>query len=140
MTKLLIYGVLSITITIYPLSSQALASSLGPAKIIMIDKTSKKTRKATFPHKMHQKHIVCGECHHGMTSSGRQIPFNADMTIDSCTSCHNPFKLKNRTVIKPGLKKPAKLDTFKGAAHANCISCHYKTGKEKLIQCSVCHK
>jgi hypothetical protein len=118
-------------------SSFAVTSDPGPADIVLKSSDSSKKPPSVFPHLKHQESITCGECHHAMVD-GKKAPYTEGMAIEKCESCHNSETL--------GGKKEGKyeLDTFKGAAHGNCLECHKKIAKEdssqkKLKSCKTCH-
>lgn len=110
----------------------------GPEQITLETTGSAKPKPATFPHKLHQDSISCAECHHGM-ADGKQVPFTEGMEVGKCESCHNSDVLAGKTAGKE------KLDTFKGAAHTNCLGCHKEVAakdeaKKELKSCKTCHK
>jgi len=118
-------------------STLASSSDPGPEDIILKSSDSSKKPPSVFPHIKHQESITCGECHHAMVD-GEKAPYTEGMAIQTCESCHNPDVLGGKTEGK------YKLDTFKGAAHANCLECHKKLAKEdaskkKLKSCKTCH-
>lgn len=117
---------------------QSYASDAGPADMTLETEGSKKPKPAIFPHKAHQDALKCGDCHHGMTADGKQAPYEEGQEIGKCVSCHNSEKLAGKT------KGKLKLDTFKGAAHGNCLECHKEVAKKDaakkdLKKCSTCH-
>ena len=110
--------------------SVAIDSKLGPAVIIM--QTARKRKPAQFPHRKHQGMFDCINCHHGMDSEGKQIPYTEGMKIQHCVTCHNP-KMKNN-----------KLNSLMLAAHARCKGCHKKVEAESgtagpIGKCTGCH-
>jgi hypothetical protein len=105
-------------------------SKLGPAVIKM--QTARKRKPAQFPHRKHQEMFDCLNCHHGMDSEGKQIPYTDGMVIQHCVTCHNP-KMKNN-----------KLNSLMLAAHTRCKGCHKKVVAESgsagpIAKCSGCH-
>ncbi len=117
--------------------SVTISADAGPADLILKSSTSDKKPPAVFPHKKHQDAYSCGECHHSMVD-GKQGPYTEGMAIQKCEECHNPEVLGGKT------KGKHKLDTYKGAAHGNCVDCHKKIAKEdaskkKLKSCKTCH-
>lgn len=113
------------------------AADPGPEQITLATEGSKKPKPAVFPHKQHQDAgISCAECHHSMVD-GKQVPYTEEQEVAKCASCHNPDVLEGR------LSGKNKLDTIKGAAHGNCLSCHKQvatdTGNKALKKCSTCH-
>ena len=107
----------------------------GPADMVLQaekDK-AKKPKPAVFPHKKHQEIAECGDCHHS-AKDGKQIPYAEGQEVAKCESCH--FK-------GSGMEK--KLETYKGAAHANCKACHKEyvaskpEVKDKFKGCLPCH-
>ena len=101
----------------------------GPAEMVLestIDK-AKKAKPAIFNHAKHQETLTCGDCHHSKGADGKQVAYVEGQKIEKCESCHNK-----------AAGMPAKLTTFKEAAHANCKACH-KAKDKKLAKCSVCH-
>lgn len=110
----------------------------GPAEITLETTGSAKPKPAFFPHAAHQASIACAECHHGM-ADGQKVPYTEGMEIGKCESCHNSEVLAGKTAGKD------KLDTFKGAGHANCLTCHKDVAakdeaKKDLKSCKTCHK
>ena len=94
-----------------------------PAEIIL--KTAK--IPTNFNHEKHQENFECEVCHHSKNSDGTMGPY-VEGEQQTCVSCHN-MKDMAETVIR-GTEK---LNSFKGAAHASCVGCHYarlKAGKE----------
>ncbi|MEA3467189.1 MAG: cytochrome c3 family protein [Thermodesulfobacteriota bacterium] len=108
----------------------------GPADITLESTVdpAKKAKPSLFPHAKHQETIGCGDCHHGMDADGKQVAYTDGQEIGKCESCH--FKAGK-------IAADTKLNTYKGAAHANCQACHKaedkKSGEKKLGKCSVCH-
>lgn len=119
-------------------AGQTIASDTGPAEMRLTSEGKSKKPPAVFPHKAHQDHITCSECHHDI-KDGKQVPYKEGQEIKKCVSCHNKEVL-------PGIKKGKnKLDTFKGAAHENCVTCHKSVAKQdpdkkKLKSCKNCHQ
>lgn len=114
------------------------AADAGPEEITLQVTDSKKPKPAFFPHKAHQEAYSCAECHHGM-EDGKQVAYAEGQAIQKCEECHNADVLAGKTAGKE------KLDTFKGAAHANCLACHKEEAKKDeakkdLKKCSTCHK
>lgn len=119
------------------IATMSYSSDVGPADITMETPDSKKPKPAIFPHKKHQDALKCGDCHHGM-ADGKQTPYVEGMEIAKCVTCHNKDTLAGKT------KGKLKLDTLKGAAHANCLDCHKgiakaDEAKKALKKCSTCH-
>ena len=115
----------------------------GPADITLATKAAKKP--SLFPHAKHQESISCGDCHHLMVDR-KQVPLKEGAEIAKCQSCHNSDVLGGVKVTIAGLKKPLKLDTFKGAGHGNCLACHKSMAAKdsdlkdrKIDKCSACH-
>lgn len=101
----------------------------GPADMVLestIDK-AKKAKPAIFPHGKHQETLTCGDCHHSKDADGKKVDYVDGQKIEKCESCHNK-----------AAGMPAKLTTFKEAAHANCKACH-KAKDKALAKCTVCH-
>lgn len=118
--------------------SLAISSDPVPADLILKSSDSSKKPPSVFPHKLHKEAISCGECHHAMVD-GKQAPYTEGMEIQKCEACHNPEVLGGRK------KGKYAMDTFKGAAHGNCVVCHKKIAKEdpskkSLKSCKTCHK
>ena len=114
-----------------------ISADAGPADLVLKSSDSDKKPPAVFPHKKHQDAYSCGECHHSMVD-GKQGPYTDGMAIQKCEECHNPEVLGGKK------KGKHKLDTYKGAAHGNCVDCHKKIAKEdsskkKLKSCKTCH-
>lgn len=110
----------------------------GPADLLLKSEGEMKKPPAVFPHKAHQDAFGCGDCHHGMSADGAQVPYEDGQEIGKCTSCHNAEKLAGKT------KGKLKLDTYKGAAHGNCLECHKAVAKKDeskkdLKKCATCH-
>ena len=109
----------------------------GPEQLVLKSSDSDKKPPAVFPHKTHQEAMECGECHHSMVD-GKQGPYTEGMKIQKCVECHNSEVLAGKK------KGKHKLDTYKGAAHGNCVDCHKTIAKEdsskkKLKSCKTCH-
>jgi hypothetical protein len=105
-------------------------SKRGPAVIKM--QTARKKKPALFPHRKHQGMYDCAECHHGMDSEGKQLPYIDGMVIQHCVTCHNPT-MENK-----------QLGSLMKAAHARCKGCHKKVVAESgtagpIGKCSGCH-
>ncbi len=119
-------------------ASQALSSDSGPAELKLVSSDASKKPPAVFPHKAHQDTLKCGDCHHDM-KDGKQVAYTDGMEIKKCESCHN------KDVLAGKKKGKLKLDTFKGAAHGNCLDCHKAVAKKDaakkaLKSCKTCHK
>lgn len=110
----------------------------GPAEIQLTSEGSSKKPPAVFPHKQHQDSLTCGECHHDI-EDGKQVPYTEGQKIQKCVTCHN-------SEVLPGKKRGKnKLDSFKGAAHENCLKCHKDVAKKdpakkNLKSCKNCHQ
>jgi len=109
----------------------------GPEEITLVTTDSAKPKPAHFPHWAHQAAFPCAECHHGM-ADGKQVPYAEGQEIKKCESCHNAEVLAGKKAGKE------KLDTFKGAAHTNCLGCHKEVAakdesKKALKSCKTCH-
>lgn len=120
------------------IASLSYAGDTGPEEITLVTAKSEKPKPAVFPHKAHQATLKCAECHHGM-ADGKQVPYTEGQEIKKCESCHNSEVLAGKTAGKE------KLDTFKGAAHTNCVGCHKEVAakdesKKALKSCKTCHK
>jgi len=114
------------------------SANTGPEEMTLETTGSAKPKPAFFPHKAHQATLQCAECHHGM-ADGKQVPYTEGMEIGKCESCHNSDVLAGKLAGKE------KLDTFKGAAHTNCLGCHKEVAakdeaKKELKSCKTCHK
>ncbi len=107
----------------------------GPETMVLKSATTKKT-PVTFNHKGHQEMegSTCADCHHSKNADGTMGPFIAG-EAGKCDSCHN-----KEAMPTPSKKK---LNSFEGAAHANCKTCHKaakKNGnKNAPTSCSACH-
>lgn len=128
--KILVCSAVSLLLLSGGIATSVLASDAGPAEIVLAEGGKK---PATFPHKAHQDKFECGECHHGM-ADGKQVPYAEGMEIQKCETCHNKDVLAGKTAGKE------KLDTLKGAGHANCLECHKKSDNKELKKCGTCHK
>jgi hypothetical protein len=118
--------------------SMSYATDTGPAEMTLVTTDSSKPKPAFFPHKAHQDALQCADCHHGM-ADGKQVPYVEGQEIGKCESCHNSEVLAGKMAGKE------KLDTFKGAAHTNCLGCHKEVAakdeaKKALKSCKTCHK
>lgn len=135
-SKLFVCGLCIIGL-LFTFAGQALTTDSASENMILTSSQSSKKPPAVFPHDWHAEEYACGDCHHGM-ADGKATPYEEGMDIQSCESCHNPEVL-------PGRKKGKyKLDTYKGAAHANCIECHKEVAKadpskKALRSCKTCH-
>ncbi len=128
--KLLVASVVSFFVLCGGITANTFAADQGPADIV-INEGGKKP--ATFPHKKHQDAFGCAECHHGM-ADGKQVPYADGQEIQKCDTCHNKDVLAGKKAGKE------KLDTFKGAGHANCLACHKENDNKELKKCTTCHK
>ncbi len=135
MNKFLACGVIALCMLLGSVFS-TIAANNGPAGITM-DEGGKKP--AVFPHKKHQDAFKCGECHHGMSADGKQVPYQDGQEIKKCATCHNATVLAGKT------KGTLALDTLKGAGHGNCVECHKAKKDEaaikgkKIDKCDTCH-
>lgn len=116
------------------------SDNMGPEEMTLETTDSKKPKPAFFPHKAHQDALQCADCHHGM-ADGKQVAYSEGQEIGKCESCHN----SNSEVLAGKTAGKDKLDTFKGAAHANCLACHKEVAKKDetkkdLKKCATCHK
>jgi len=110
-------------------------ASNGPTDMVLQTEKdkAKKPKPAVFPHAKHQEQIKCAECHH-TAKDNKQVAYSEGMEIQKCETCH--FK---------GSGMPKKIETFKGAAHENCKSCHKEVVakkpelKDKFKGCLPCH-
>lgn len=139
MIKKVIIAVAATAFMFCGIASFSSAADMGPEEMTLEATNSKKPKPAFFPHKVHQDAFACADCHHGMSEDGAQVPYVDGQEIGKCESCHNAEKLAGK---KSGKNK---LDTYKGAAHANCVTCHKEEGKKDpakkaLGKCSTCHK
>ncbi|MCF6289561.1 MAG: PEGA domain-containing protein [Desulfobacterales bacterium] len=84
-----------------------------------------------FPHQKHQQFLECKECHHGMDENGKQLPYEPEMRILACVSCHNS-EMGNKS-----------LNSLKLAGHSLCKGCHRKMADQGRIgpiaRCIGCH-
>lgn len=141
--KLVVSIFLSITLSLLLAPVPFASTDKGPADMTLTTKAAKKP--SLFPHAKHQESISCAECHHLMVDK-KQAPFTEGAEIAKCQSCHNSDVLGGVKVTVPGLKKPLKLDTYKGAGHGNCLACHKSMAAKdsdlkarKIDKCSACH-
>ncbi len=113
------------------ISESALVETMrGPAVILM--QTARKRKPALFPHRKHQGMFECANCHHGMDSDGKQLPYTEGMEIQHCVTCHNP-----------SMDNP-QLNSLMLAAHTRCKGCHRKIVAESgtagpIDKCIGCH-
>ncbi len=112
-----------------------MAEEKGPADIT-INADGKKP--AIFPHAEHQSRLKCADCHHGKADDGSQVAYTEGQKVEKCATCHNKDVLAGKMAGKN------KLDTLKGAGHANCKACHSAEAKKdpakkKLKSCTTCH-
>ena len=138
--KILVCSVVSMFVLCGTVISSMAAADAGPADITMVGEKSKKPKPAIFPHKAHQERLECGDCHHGMDTDGKQVPYTDGQEIKKCETCHTGDALAGKKMGK------LKLDTIKGAGHGNCLACHKKMAKEdaslkerKIDKCAACH-
>lgn len=139
MVKKVLLTVAAATFMFCSVAAVSYASDMGPAEMTLESTGSKKPKPAFFPHKAHQDAFSCAECHHSMTDDGKQVAYQEGQEIGKCASCHNTDKLAGK------VKGKDKLDTLKGAAHANCLACHKEIAKKDeakkdLKKCATCHK
>jgi hypothetical protein len=138
--KVLVCSVVSLFALGGVVISSMATSDPGPADITIVDPTSSKPKPAQFPHKAHQDKFECGACHHGMADDGKQVPYAEGMEIQKCAACHTGDKLAGK------MEGKLKLDTLKGAGHANCLGCHKEMAEKdaalkekKIASCATCH-
>ena len=129
---------LLVLLAICGFANYGFSSDSGPSDLKLTSSTSSKKPPAIFPHKKHQETLKCSECHHDI-KDGKQAPYTEGMEIKKCESCHNPELLAGKKIGKN------KLDSFKGAAHENCLGCHKDVAKKdeskkQLKSCKTCHK
>lgn len=103
-----------------------IAGDLGPE--IMVLKTPAAKKPARFPHKKHQGMFACKKCHHTKSKDGKKQPYEEDMQIRKCLTCHNSDVMKN-----------PKLNSFKLAAHGLCKECHKEHKDSAPTKCTGCH-
>jgi hypothetical protein len=102
------------------------ASDAGGETLIL--KAEKGNKPVNFPHKAHQDKYACADCHHTKGADGKQAPLAEGAAVEKCATCHNA-----------DMADP-KLNSFKGAAHANCKGCHKESGSDKApTKCDGCH-
>ena len=139
--KVFICSVVSMFVLCGVVVSSMATDSDSDSEVIIINSEGKKP--AEFPHKQHQKAFECKECHHGITD-GKKVAYTENMKLEgiTCGSCHNS---DNEALAGKKIGK-LKLDTIKGAGHANCLACHKKMAKEnadlkakKIDKCAACH-
>jgi hypothetical protein len=112
------------------------AADKGPAEMVLKSTVdpAKKAKLAFFPHATHQETFDCATCHHSKDDAGKQVAYTEGQKIEKCDVCHN--------TKAAGMDK--KLNTFKGAAHARCKTCHKALKKEGKdagpTKCGGCHK
>lgn len=138
MIKKVLVTIAAATFVFCGMASISSATDMGPAEMTLETTGSDKPKPAVFPHKAHQDMLKCADCHHSMTDDGKQVPYTEGQEIGKCQSCHNTDKLAGKKAGKE------KLDTNKGAAHANCLACHKKIAQEDetkkaLKKCNTCH-
>jgi len=138
MVKRAFFCSLLVTFMVFGYSVSTFAADAGPETLTLTSSDSTKKPPSVFPHKNHQALMDCGACHHGM-ADGKQTPYTDGMEIKKCEECHNSNVLAGKT------KGKDKLDTFKGAAHGNCLDCHKEEAKKDpakkdLKSCKTCHK
>ena len=126
MRKTLICGVALAFICSTGMVSMAIAQDKGPEVLVL--KTAKAKKPATFPHAEHQGRLECGTCHHSKGADGKQVAYTEGMKIEKCETCHNKTA---------GM--PKGLDSFKNVAHKKCKGCHKESGNKKLTKCGTCH-
>ena len=90
-----------------------------------------------FPHQKHQQFLECKRCHHGMDEKGKRLPYEPEMRILPCVSCHNSamgnkglnsLKLAGHALCKGCHRKMAGQGRI--GPIARCIGCHFRPGKE----------
>lgn len=130
MKKIALYAVATALVMGLCFTATSFAADKGAAEMTLVSTidAAKKAKPAIFPHAKHQEKLACADCHHGKDDAGKQVAYTEGMKIEKCESCHN----------KAAGMTNKKLATFKGAAHANCKTCHKKTDKA-LAKCGVCH-
>lgn len=138
MIKKVLVTIAAATFVFGGIASLSVAADMGPAEMTLETTGSAKPKPAVFPHKIHQDALTCADCHHSMDDAGKQVAYVDGQEIGKCQSCHNEEKLAGKKSGKD------KLDTFKGAAHANCLACHKEVAKKDeakkdLKKCNTCH-
>ncbi len=131
MKKTVSYAVATAMVLGLCFTGASIASDKGPAELTLVSTVdaAKKAKPAVFPHAKHQEKLECAECHHTKGDDGKQVAYTEGMKIEKCESCHNK-----------AAGMPAKLTTFKEAAHANCKGCHKEKAPEvDKKKCAACH-
>jgi cytochrome c553 len=102
---------------------------------ITIDACADTKAAVEFPHKAHFELTTCVDCHH--TSEGLTAETAADMTVETCASCHvEPEKAETPICSQKSTKK--------NPYHIKCLGCHKADKKENAetkapTKCTACH-
>jgi hypothetical protein len=102
---------------------------------ITIDACADTKAAVEFPHKAHFEFADCVTCHH--TSDGLTAETMADMTVETCGSCHiAPEDAATPLCSEKSLKK--------NPYHISCVGCHKEHKAEHAdttapTKCTACH-
>lgn len=124
-----------ILLAIIALSAVAIMAIAEVPEDIVIDACADAKTPVAFPHKAHFEFAACVDCHH--TSEGLTAETVADMTVETCGSCH----IEPEDADTPLCSEKS---TKKNPYHINCIGCHKEFKKENAettapTKCTACH-
>ena len=120
---------------ILAVSALAIVAIAEVPEDIVIDGCQADKAPVAFPHKAHFEYAACVDCHH--TSEGLTAETVADMTVETCASCHaEPEAAETPSCKEKSLKK--------NPYHISCVGCHKEYIKEHADsvapkKCTACH-
>ena len=129
MRKFTVLGILAI------MAAATLVAFAEVPEDITIDGCKAEKTGVAFPHKAHFEYSDCVTCHH--TSEGLTAETVADMTVETCFSCHaEPEKAETPSCKEKSLKK--------NPYHILCVGCHKEYIAEHADspapkKCTACH-
>jgi hypothetical protein len=120
---------------IFAISALAIVAIADVPEEIVIDACGEEKAPVAFPHKAHFEFAACVDCHH--TSEGLTAETVADMTVETCFSCH----AEPEDAETP---KCSEKSTKKNPYHIRCVGCHKEYKKEHAdttapTKCNACH-
>jgi hypothetical protein len=129
MKKFLVF-VVALALSLGFAITAGVAGDTGPEEMVL--KTAEAKKPALFPHAKHQQMegVTCATCHHSKGDDGKQAAYEEGQKIEKCVTCHNADMANE------------KLNSFKGAAHGLCQTCHKEkkaAGMAAPTKCSGCH-
>jgi hypothetical protein len=120
---------------IFAISALAIMAIAETPDDMVLDSCGDSKSAVAFPHTAHFEFGACVDCHH--TSEGLTAETAADMTVETCVSCHlEPEEATTPACGEKSLKK--------NPYHINCVGCHKAYKKEHAdttapTKCNACH-